>query len=532
MKLLMLPKICSIALVFLFTSSTFIFAQVGINTTTPDAGSALEIDAADKGILIPRVDIADMGTIAPITGSSTESLLVYNTNTTTGKGFYYWDGSNWTNINGDDWKLNGNKGTSPGVDANENFIGTSDNADLYVARNSIERITLLAEDAIFNNEEWDINFRVYTEADDKTFFIDGENGNVGIGTDTPDSDTKLEVYNPSDDAISGSSANVGGVLGREQDITFGSPAQTISGAGVYANNPNAGYTSMFAQSTGAANVGALGSYSDVWIAGYDYVDSSRDTYNPPASYSQLNVTSSVLPGYKAAIRAYTNRGSTAGNPGYTVGVQATAVADNEDGFGISAGYFGNSTYTAGGEFFSASSGGLTTAYSLVAAYIAGTTYKIVGSGVVSTLVKDDSDQERVMYAPEAPEVVLQDYGVGKLVNGTAEITIDPILAKNIKVDGSHPLKVFVTLEGDCNGIYVTNKTANGFTVKELQSGKSNTSFSWQIIATRANETDSSGRTVSNYEDKRFPVFERNSVKTTRSNGRLQMEKMSQNFTRE
>ena len=530
----MLPKTYLTAFVFVFFNLSLAFAQVGISTTTPDAGSALDINNGTKGLLIPRVDISDLNTIAPVTGSSTESLLVYNTNTTTGKGFYYWDGTSWVNMSGNDWKLRGNSNTHPGVDSsNDDFIGTADNQDLYIARNMVENITLFADEVAVNNETLDINFRVATNNDANTLFVDAGNDNIGIGVNTPDPTIKLEVYNSSSDAISGYSDNVGGVLGRETDITFGSPAQTVSGAGVYANNPNAGYTSMFAQSTGAANVGALGSYSDVWIAGYDYVDNVRDTYNPPASYSQLNVTSSVLGGYKAAVRAYTNRGSTSGNPGYTVGVQATAVADNEDGFGISAGYFGNSSYTAGGEFFSASSGGLTTAYTLVGAYLSGTTYKVIGWGAVSTIVKDDNNQERIMYAPEAPEVTLQDSGVGQLNNGVAEIQIDPILSKNIVVDASHPLKVFVTLEGDCNGVYVTAKTANGFTVKELQGGKSNTPFSWQIIANRADDVDASGARLSSYQDKRFPVYERGNTKTNRSsNGRMVMQNTTQSFTRE
>ena len=113
-------------------------AQVAINTLTPDAGSALDITATDAGILIPRVDIADLTTIAPVTGGSTESLLVYNTNTTTGKGFYYWDGSDWIPFDRD-WKLEGNAGTNPNV----NYLGTSDNQPLVFATNDDEQMRLL-----------------------------------------------------------------------------------------------------------------------------------------------------------------------------------------------------------------------------------------------------------------------------------------------------------------------------------------------------------------------------------------------------
>jgi len=67
------------------------------------------------------------------------------------------------------------------------------------------------------------------------------------------------------------------------------------------------------------------------------------------------------------------------------------------------------------------------------------------------------------------------------------------------------MKVFVTLEGDCNGVYITNKTPEGFDVVELQGGTSNVSFSWQVVATRASEEfiTKNGVEVSDYS-KRFP----------------------------
>lgn len=87
----------------LFSYSSW--SQVGINTTTPNNGSLLDVDARDKGILIPRINITDLSNIAPIAGlanaleiSSAESLLVYNTNTGTGKGFHYWDGTTWISL--------------------------------------------------------------------------------------------------------------------------------------------------------------------------------------------------------------------------------------------------------------------------------------------------------------------------------------------------------------------------------------------------------------------------------------------------
>lgn len=111
-----------------------IVAQVGINTTTPQA--QLEIRSSNQatptntdGLIIPKVDTF------PATNptASQQSMLVYLTSTSGGNepGFYYWDNAttSWLPIgNGskDGWKLTGNAGTNPAV----NFIGTTDNRAL------------------------------------------------------------------------------------------------------------------------------------------------------------------------------------------------------------------------------------------------------------------------------------------------------------------------------------------------------------------------------------------------------------------
>ncbi|SCY82983.1 hypothetical protein [Flavobacterium caeni] len=132
-------------------------------------------------------------------------------------------------------------------------------------------------------------------------------------------------------------------------------------------------------------------------------------------------------------------------------------------------------------------------------------YKIIGPGAVSTIVEDINNQKVVMHCTETPENLFEDYGTGQLVNGRVTIAIDPTFAKNILVDEQHPLKVFVQLEGDCNGVYVTNKSAHSFEVVELQSGLSNTLFSYSIVATRGSETYTApnGQTRTARYDRRF-----------------------------
>ena len=80
-----------IILSFLIFSFSSVFSQVAINTSgnPPDGSAMLDISAANKGILIPRM--ADPTVISgPATG-----LMVYNTSTNS---FWYYNGSAWTQI--------------------------------------------------------------------------------------------------------------------------------------------------------------------------------------------------------------------------------------------------------------------------------------------------------------------------------------------------------------------------------------------------------------------------------------------------
>tara|TARA_B110000305_G_C19353372_1_gene595462 strand:- start:669 stop:1169 length:501 start_codon:yes stop_codon:yes gene_type:complete len=67
-------------------------AQVGIGTTTPDASSVLDITSTTKGLLIPRMTVADRDAISP----AATGLMVYQTDGTAG--FYYYNGSSWNEV--------------------------------------------------------------------------------------------------------------------------------------------------------------------------------------------------------------------------------------------------------------------------------------------------------------------------------------------------------------------------------------------------------------------------------------------------
>lgn len=113
-------------------------AQVGMTGNNPDKSAALDLNATNKGLLIPRVALTKTIVASPITSPAT-SLLVYNTVTVNDvtPGYYNWDGAKWVRFayNTDltnDWSINGNTGTNSAV----NFIGTTDNQALQFKINN------------------------------------------------------------------------------------------------------------------------------------------------------------------------------------------------------------------------------------------------------------------------------------------------------------------------------------------------------------------------------------------------------------
>jgi len=108
----------------------------------------------------------------------------------------------------------------------------------------------------------------------------------------------------------------------------------------------------------------------------------------------------------------------------------------------------------------------------------------VATGTKSAEVKLNNGTPIRLFSEEATEVIFSDYGTGTLNNGRTHIELDPVYLQTVTINAQNPLKVFVQLEGDCNGAFVTNKTNTGFDVVELNNGTSNVSFSYRIVCKR------------------------------------------------
>lgn len=71
----------------------YAFSQVGINTSNPDPSAILHVEASNKGILIPRVNITNINSQSPISSIPKDGLLVYNLGNAaeTSQTLYSWD---------------------------------------------------------------------------------------------------------------------------------------------------------------------------------------------------------------------------------------------------------------------------------------------------------------------------------------------------------------------------------------------------------------------------------------------------------
>lgn len=72
-----------VTIVFAIAFLNNAIAQDGIGTKTPAPSSNLEITSTNKGVLFPRMSVGNVNDKNPITGTPSDGLLIFNTNTST-----------------------------------------------------------------------------------------------------------------------------------------------------------------------------------------------------------------------------------------------------------------------------------------------------------------------------------------------------------------------------------------------------------------------------------------------------------------
>lgn len=278
---------------------------------------------------------------------------------------------------------------------------------------------------------------------------------------------------PNADGVQGYAAGAAnaGVSGRNNDLNgVGVQGTAPSGIGVSGGSANGPGVS----GTSANGIGVYGqSTNSHGVVGITY------KANYVAVYGATNATPGAWAGYfsgAVVVGATDNHGLQANSTIYD-GVVGTTSAPGY------AGVVGQATATGG-----IGVAGIAYAPAVTAGYFTGDVV-VTGSqtvyGAKSAAVAHPDGTHRLLYAVEAPESWFEDVGQANLTGGKAAIALDHDFAATVLTSNYH---VFLTPYGDSKGLFVTNKTATGFTVQEQQGGASTLAFSWRVMAKRKDIT--------------------------------------------
>ena len=271
-----------------------------------------------------------------------------------------------------------------------------------------------------------------------------------------------------------------------------------SGRGVYgvSTNNNGPSSGVYAENSSTAGTGLTA----ISYAGSGQAYGARaDAYSPSGAgvYGRSINSGTGLGGNGVGVRGESGGGvgvqgvildSSAANATAIYGLNLSAYAGPSPGAG-GFGVYGLSAKGHGlvGATAAAGAAALVGATNGVAGAFAGAFYGpvIVGGdftvfGAKSAAVPHPDGSHRRLYCVESPDSWFEDFGDAALVNGVADITIDPDFAA--VVDSSR-YQVFLTEYDDHRGLYVTDRTPCGFRVR-AKTGEASGTFSWRLVAKR------------------------------------------------
>jgi hypothetical protein len=360
-------------------------------------------------------------------------------------------------------------------------------------------------------------------------------GKVGIGTNNPQFSVDIQSYlNPALSSIaftnstvairgeafanSGDGIGVAGITDSTSPTSYGVQGYApAGGTGVYGSTLSGSAYGVRGQNTGAGGKGVWGdnpinSGNGAGVYGTTSSSSGYGVYGLNNSAGGIGIlgTNGAMTGGGIGVYGFALSGAgygvqgvnsaTSGNAigvlgttpstaGFAVRGESTATTGSGRGvYGLSysASGFGVQGENAGGG--TGVLGSSNTGIGVVGTTYSATNYGVYANGKLGasgakTAVVSTSQGRRELYSQESPEIWFEDFGEGQLLGGTARIDLDPLFLETVTINDQHPMKVFIQLNDDCNGVYV-RRDATGFQVIELLGGASRAQFSYRVVAKR------------------------------------------------
>jgi len=303
-------------------------------------------------------------------------------------------------------------------------------------------------------------------------------GQIGIGTTAPGSMLDVRGDGNFSGTLDAASAAINGNIGASGNISaaqgitatgsmsglqgvFGS--STASENAVVGINNGAGFsaTAGINHDSGDLSYGVSGqSYSQVGVGVLGYGVNFSNTYKALAGLEPFGVVgdaqdmSGVIP----------------------VGVWGTADAG--------AGVVGenNSTVEPAGVFVNFNTGLAFEAEGKKGNCKIDTSGDLSCTGTAGAVVSLPDKRWVSLYSVESAENWFEDFGSGMLAKGAAVVNLEPAFAQTVNTKTEY--HVFITPNGESEGLYVVNKTAGGFEVREQHGGHSNIGFDYRIVGHR------------------------------------------------
>lgn len=452
----------------LITTSAF-SQNVAINSTGAAANpaAALDVNIANKGILIPSVALTSTTLWAPVTGAATGSLMVYNTATAgvvpnnVTPGYYYWNPAvpRWERVlaGANDYWITGASAAGVNNVTATGFLGTTSNNHIDLVTNGVVRgrlsnlgeffigttATALAGDLMngVSNATFPWAINGYSSQNGS-----GVYGQVQAGT-TLFGGVQGEYY--------GTNASGTGVRGIFGGATGGTSFAAVS-SGVNGDATTAGAYKFGVFGSGGASTRSGG------VMGYDF----GVALGALGYYANSGIDYSV---YGFGVAYFTG---VAGGKGEKSNSILPEVNTNI-GIGIYGGMMGG--------WFRGLAYGTHVKGEIYSMYVDGKTYT---NAPITQLIETESNRQPV-YSTSAMKVEISDRGKSNLNAGEIYVPFTQEFKNTISADPNE-LTITVSPMGNSNGVYILSYDVNGFTVKENNSGTSNVAFTWIAIGTRKN----------------------------------------------